>query len=243
MLVSFFFFWCAPSHDDKYIFFRSFYTYPGFDFDLVKVRCYFVCTFFFRLAIFAACIYAFWRKLGVYWYLGTISGWSVFDLFVSGARTQTQPESAIKIDGHMYELVHMERLCFCRMLYSVYFCVSFHFFFFFILAEACFDSRCEVQNSWDRWDVGGKFSCLYARFAGAYLWICIHFLWMIVFLCIEKLTRTYKYEKRDLFLCSFFSFLFSSFFFLLFLLLLLLFVGVVVVVGVSCCLRIVLVVR
>lgn len=66
---------------------------------------------------------------------------------------------------------------------------------------------------------------------------------MIVFLCIEKLTRTYKYEKRDLFLCSFFSFLFSSFFFLLFLLLLLLFVGVVVVVGVSCCLRIVLVVR
>jgi len=74
---------------------------------------------------------------------------------------------------------------------------------------------------------------------------------MTVFLCIEKLTRTYKYEKRDLFsfgfLCSFFSFLFFSFLFFsffLFLLLLLLFVGVVVVVvGVSCCLRIVLVVR
>lgn len=73
----------------------------------------------------------------------------MFDLFVSGARTQTQPESAIKIDGHMYELVQMERLCFCRMVYSVYFCVSFHFlFFFFWLKHASIlGARCKTVGT------------------------------------------------------------------------------------------------
>lgn len=76
----------------------------------------------------------------------------MFELLVSGARTQTQPESAIIIDrddGHMYESSYIWR-GFWRMVFG---------FFLSFLAEACFDSRCEVQNSFfegDRWDVGGS---------------------------------------------------------------------------------------
>lgn len=116
----------------------------------------------------------------------------------------------------------------CKTVMGSVFCFCFLFLFFLFCIFGL-----------GRW--GRNFRAFTLGSQARILWICIHFLWMTVFLCIEKLTRTYKYEKRDLFFfCSFFSWSFSFFF----LLLLLLFVGVVVVVvGVSCCLRIVLVVR